>query len=48
MLLQLLRIRFGELPETVTRTVTSATLEQLDRWAIRVLTAPTLDEVLAD
>jgi predicted transposase/invertase (TIGR01784 family) len=45
--LKLLGLRFGP-PSAATRTcVEAATLEQLDAWAERVLTAQTLDEVLA-
>ena len=46
MLLRLLRTRFGDLPETVTMRVNAADVAQLDAWADRVLSAPTLADVL--
>jgi hypothetical protein len=48
MLLRQLRTRFGTLPREVTERVEAADLARLDIWADRVLTAPTLDEVLRD
>ena len=45
-LLQLLRARFGELPEAAVARVNAADLDQLKRWIDRVLSAPTLDAVL--
>jgi predicted transposase YdaD len=47
-LLKLLRLRFQELPDDALARVEAATSEQLDLWAERILTANTLDEVLAD
>lgn len=43
---KLLTLRFGPLPETVVQQVRSASIEELDRFAERVLSAKTLDEVL--
>jgi hypothetical protein len=48
MLLKLLRTRFGAVPEAAVERVTAADLAQLDLWAERVLTAPTLADVLED
>jgi hypothetical protein len=45
-LLQLLRARFGELPEATVARVNAADLDQLKRWLDGVLSAPTLDAVL--
>ena len=42
---RLLQLRFGELPQSVQDRLASATVEQLDTWAERVLTAPSLDSV---
>ncbi len=47
LLLKLLDQRFGPLTDATCTRVRSATVEQLERWAERVLTAPTLDDVLA-
>ena len=47
LLLKLLAIRFGPLPEPTRARITAATTEQIDTWAERMLTASTLDEVLA-
>lgn len=46
-LLKLLGLRFGRLSDATRARVEEATLEQLDTWVERVLTAQTLDEVLA-
>ena len=46
LLLRLLRVRFGELPESAVAQVQTADAGQLDAWAERVLSAPTLAEVL--
>lgn len=48
LLTKLLRRRFGALPEHVLARIRSADQAQLERWAERVLTAPTLDAVLDD
>jgi hypothetical protein len=45
-LLRMLRLRFGELSVDVTARIDAAESEQIERWADRVLTAATLDEVL--
>jgi hypothetical protein len=47
-LLRLLRQRFGTVPEQVVERVNAASLTQIDLWVDRVLTAPTLAEVLGD
>lgn len=47
LLLKLLTIRFGPLSEAACARVESALEAELDAWAERVLSAPTLDEVLA-
>jgi len=46
-LLKLLELRFGPLSDATRARVEEATLKRLDVWAERVLTATTLDEVLA-
>jgi flagellar biosynthesis/type III secretory pathway protein FliH len=45
-LLRQLRARFGALPEPVMARIRAADEAQLDAWADRVLTAPTLGAVL--
>jgi predicted transposase YdaD len=47
-LLRQLTARFGELPAAVLARVNAADLDQLERWADRVLAEKTLDAVLAD
>jgi hypothetical protein len=47
-LLKLLTLRFGPPPEPAARRIAAADADTLERWAERVLTAATLDEVLAD
>jgi hypothetical protein len=47
MLLKLLTIRFGSVPAEVSAHVMAADQATLSRWAARVLTAPTLETVLA-
>ena len=44
----LLRLRFGNLADPVSERIESADADTLLRWSERVLTARTLDEVLAD
>jgi hypothetical protein len=44
----LLRLRFGELPAAVHQHIETADADTLLRWSERVLTAATLDEILAD
>lgn len=46
-LLKLLGLRFGRLSAATTSRVARATIEQLDAWTERVLTAKTLDEVFS-
>ena len=46
-LLTLLRLKFPGLPEGTEARVRSASAEQLDAWAAAILTASTLDELLA-
>jgi hypothetical protein len=45
--LRLLRHRFGDIPAAIERRVASATIDELDRWADRILDVPTLDAVFA-
>lgn len=45
LLLRLLALRFGELPDSALAHVRSAAAEKLDMWAENVLTAASLDEV---
>ncbi|WP_437301071.1 DUF4351 domain-containing protein [Sorangium sp. So ce426] len=47
-LLKLLGARFGALPDDVVACVNAADVVALDRWSERVLTAPTLAEVLSE
>ena len=47
MLLKLLTIRFGPVPAEMSAQVMAADQATLSRWAARVLTAPTLETVLA-
>ena len=47
MLLLQLEARFGEVPARVRARVEAAGTEELDRWAVQVVTAKTLDEVLS-
>ena len=44
--LKLLRVRFGELPEAAVARVNAADVAQLDVWVEQVLEAPTLADVL--
>ena len=46
-LLKQLGIRFGRVSDAIRARVERATIAELDTWAERVLTATTLDEVLA-
>ncbi len=43
----LLRLRFGDLSDPVRQRIDSADADTLLRWSERVLTAQTLEEVLA-
>lgn len=45
---RLLTKRFGPLSESVRTRLSNASVEELDRWAERVLDAPTLDAVWGD
>jgi hypothetical protein len=47
-LLLLLGERFGALPQALIARIQAAGADELDRWARRVLSAPTLDEVLGE
>ncbi|XXT16983.1 Rpn family recombination-promoting nuclease/putative transposase [Sorangium sp. So ce429] len=47
-LLKQLRLRFGELPEPVVARVRAADAGQVERWTERVLSAPTVDDVLTE
>ena len=47
-LLRLLRVRFGPLPEDVMARLNAADAETLLRWSERILSAPTLDAVFAE
>jgi predicted transposase/invertase (TIGR01784 family) len=47
LLLKLLELKFGPLTTATVERVRNARLEDLDRWAERVLTASTLDTILA-
>lgn len=47
LLLNLLRHRFGELPATTLEKIEAADGSLLERWAVRILGANTLDEVFA-
>ena len=47
LLLKLLGLRFGTTSEPTRAQVEAATVEQLDSWAERVLTAKTLEEIFA-
>lgn len=42
-----LKRRFGELPEHVERRLRYADAEQLDGWALKLLDAPSLEDVFA-
>jgi predicted transposase YdaD len=48
MLLRLLHVRFGTLPDDVTARVNAADPETLLQWSERVLSASTLDAVFAE
>ena len=47
LVLKQLQLRFGELPADVRARVEAASIEDLDLWAERVLTATELDAVFA-
>jgi hypothetical protein len=46
-LVKLLTAKFGGVPESVHSRIRAASVEELDAWIERVLTAPTLDAVFA-
>ena len=46
LLLKLLQLKFGQLPESVVGRVQSAEIEELDRWGERVLSAQSLEDIL--
>jgi hypothetical protein len=48
LLLRQLERRFGSLPPLVATSVLAATPEQVEAWALRLLDASTLDELLRD
>jgi len=48
MLRRLLTQRFGPLPDRVEQRLQAATVQNLERWADRVLDAQRLDEVFRD
>ena len=48
MLLKMLRLRFGEIPDGVVARVGAACLDEIDSWAERVLTAASAEEVVAN
>lgn len=45
-LVELLTLKFGPLSPATLETIQAASTDQLKTWTTRVLTAPTLDEVL--
>jgi hypothetical protein len=47
MLIKLLGLKFGELPDWAVQRLQAADDSDLERWAERVLSAPTLDDVFA-
>jgi hypothetical protein len=47
LLLKLLGVRFGPLSDVTRARVQAATVEQLETWGERILSAATLDDVLA-
>ena len=46
-LLKQLRERFGPIDESILARVRAANAAELERWTSRILTAPSLDEVLS-
>lgn len=45
MLVRLLTRKFGPLPDAAQTKITTASVQRLDEWADRLLTATTLDEI---
>lgn len=48
LLVKQMTLKFGSPTPTVVERIEAATIEQLDRWALRILTAGTVDQMLAD
>ena len=46
-LVRQLRVKFGEVPEEALARLRSASIDQLDSWAERVLTANSIEEALS-
>lgn len=46
MLMKQLTLKYGPLPMTASERVQQASAEELDRWAERILSAASLDEVI--
>jgi hypothetical protein len=44
-LVEMLTIKFGPLPESLPKTVHTASVDQIKAWAARAVTAETLDQV---
>jgi hypothetical protein len=44
-LVQVLTVKFGSLPESMSQTVHLASSDQLQAWTVRAVTAETLDQV---
>jgi hypothetical protein len=42
-----MQLKFGGVPDTVASAITSASLEQLERWTERVLSAGSAEQVVA-
>ena len=47
LLMRQVRLRFGLIPPPVEERIRAADRETLDRWADRILTATTIDELFA-
>lgn len=43
--MQVLTVKFGPLPESVSQTVHGASSDQIQAWTARAVTAETLDQV---
>jgi hypothetical protein len=48
MLLRLLRLRFGEVPEVMRQKIQSADPQTLLEWSDRVLTATSIEQVIGE
>jgi predicted transposase/invertase (TIGR01784 family) len=48
MLLRMLQMRFGELPQKIMERLQAADCEHLERWALLLLSAASLDEIFED